>query len=294
MILGAVAAALGHLPPALGRSVGRGLGDLAFVALRRRRRRALTNLRLAFPELGARARRRVCRRSFEHFGMTMLELASMLARPVDETLATVTLDGLPNLRQAMERSGRALVLTAHLGNWEILSAAHRLAGGYPLAVVVRPLDVPALNALAERLRAKTGVELIDKRRALRPVLGALARGAMVGILLDQNASRREGVFVPFFGRAASTSRSIAVLALRTGAPIVPIFARREPGGRHRVSILPAIESPGEASGEPAVIELTARCTQVVEAAIREAPEQWLWMHHRWRTRPEGERRDAWS
>lgn len=289
MILAAIAAALGRLPPALGRWLGGALGDVAFVLLRSRRRRALGNLRLALPELAPRARRRLCRHSFEHLGVTVLELAAMLARPLEAMLACVTVDGLPHLREAMERSGRALVLTAHLGNWEILSAAHRLAGGYPLAVVVRPLDVPGLNALVERLRLKTGVELIDKRRALRPVLAALARGGMVGILLDQNASRREGVFVPFFGCAASTSRSIAVLALRTGSPIIPIFARREPGGRHRVSILPAVEPPAGPAGEAAVVALTARCTEVVEAAIREVPEQWLWMHHRWRTRPERER-----
>lgn len=285
MILVAVVAALGRVPPALGRWIGRRLGDVALLALGGRRRRALANLRLAFPDLAPAARRRLCRRSFQHFGMTMAELAGMLARPLDATLASVTVEGLEHLREAMERSGRAIVLTAHLGNWEILSAAHRLAGGYGLAVVVRPLDTPGLNALAERLRRKTGVELIDKRHALRPVLGALARGRMVGILLDQNASRREGVFVPFFGREASTSRSVAVLALRTGAPIVPIFARREPGGRHRVSILPVVEAPVDRSGEAAIVSLTARCTAVVEAAIREVPEQWLWMHHRWRTRP---------
>jgi len=130
------------------------------------------------------------------------------------------------------------------------------------------------------------VELIDKRRALRPVLGALAQGRLVGILLDQNASRREGVFVPFFGRPASTSRSIAVLALRTGAPVIPIFARRETGGRHRVIIHSPLEPATTNEMEEAIVELTARCTVVIEAAIREAPEQWLWMHSRWRTRPE--------
>jgi KDO2-lipid IV(A) lauroyltransferase len=108
---------------------------------------------------------------------------------------------------------------------------------------------------------------------------------MVGILLDQNAARSEGVFVPFFGRLASTSRSVALLALRTGAPVVPIFARREPGGRHRIIVRPPIDVPETSDREVAVAALTGRCTAVIEAAIREAPEQWLWLHNRWRTRP---------
>jgi KDO2-lipid IV(A) lauroyltransferase len=166
----------------------------------------------------------------------------------------------------------------------MLSLAHRLTP-YSLAVVVRPLDSPALQALAERARLKTGVEIIAKRRALAPVRSALAAGKIVGILLDQNASRREGVFVPFFGRLASTSRALAVLALRTGTPIVPIFARRDPDGGHRVIIEPSIPPPPTSDRARAVVELTAACARAIERAVREVPEQWLWMHDRWRTRP---------
>ncbi|HTO11410.1 MAG TPA: lysophospholipid acyltransferase family protein, partial [Candidatus Binatia bacterium] len=151
--------------------------------------------------------------------------------------------------------------------------------------VVRPLDSPALDALAAAMRRKTGAELIDKRGALRPVLEALRRGGLVGILLDQNAARREGVFVPFFGRAASTSRSLALLSVRTGAPVLPIFIRREAPGRHRVVVEPPLPRPAANDPEQAVVELTARCTQAIEAAIRSTPEQWLWPHDRWRTRP---------
>lgn len=227
----------------------------------------------------------MCRRSFQHLGATLVELCATLARPLENTLSTITLEGLEHLRRAMEAHGRALVLTAHLGNWELLAAAHRLTG-YPLAIVVRPLDSPWLDALADRLRRKAGVELIAKRGALRPVLKALADGRMVGILLDQNASRREGVFVPCFGCPASTSKSLALLAVRTGAPVVPIFIRRD-GRRHRVTIHPPLPAPAANDTEQAVVELTARCTETIEAAVREAPEQWLWIHNRWRTRPPG-------
>jgi KDO2-lipid IV(A) lauroyltransferase len=216
--------------------------------------------------------------------MTVIELARLLARPLEATLDELSFEGLEHLRQAIGAHGRALVLTAHLGNWEYLTAAARLAG-YQLSVVVRPLDSPALNVLAGAMRRKTGADLIDKRGALRPVLEALRRGGLVGILLDQNAARREGVFVPFFGRIASTSRSLALLAVRTGAPIVPIFIRREAPGRHRVVVQSPLPRPSVNDPEQAVVELTARCNEAIEAAIRNTPEQWLWSHDRWRTRP---------
>jgi KDO2-lipid IV(A) lauroyltransferase len=158
-----------------------------------------------------------------------------------------------------------------------------------LTVVARALDRPSLDAWADRLRRTTGVEVVDKRQALRPVLEALRRGRLVGVLLDQNASRREGVFVPFFGRLASTSRSIAVLALRTRTPIVPVFARRLAPGRHEITIHPELPLP-PAGDEGAIRTLTAQCTAAIEAAIRGAPDQWLWCHDRWRTRPPGESR----
>lgn len=215
--------------------------------------------------------------------MTGVELCAALARPIARTLAAIRLEGLHHLEDVMASHGRALILTAHLGNWELLPIASRLTG-YPLAIVVRPLDSPWLDALADGLRRKSGVELIQKRGALRSVLRALGGGRMVGILLDQNAARREGVFVPFFGRPASTSKSLALLAVRTGAPVIPIFIRRDAAGGHRVMIEPPLPVPA-GGGEDAVAELTRRCTEAIEAAIREAPEQWLWIHRRWRTRP---------
>jgi KDO2-lipid IV(A) lauroyltransferase len=278
-----VATLIGWLPPRVGVWLGSRLGDLAFFLLARRRRTALANLALAFPDLDDAARRWVCRRSFQHLGVMGFELCATLAHPIERTLARIRLDGLEHLRAAMAAHGRALVLTAHLGNWELLTVAHRLTG-YRLAIVVRPLDSPWLNALAERLRRKSGVELIDKRGALRPVLRALGGGRLVAILLDQNAARRESVFVPFFGRRASTSKSLALLARRTGAPVVPIFIRRESAGWHRVTVLPALRA-SVGGADATLADLTARCTEAIETAIRGAPEQWLWVHDRWRTRP---------
>jgi KDO2-lipid IV(A) lauroyltransferase len=265
-------------------AAGRRLGDLAHLTLAGRRRAALANLALAFPDLPRSAHRRLARRAWQHLGMTIVELARLLERPLDATLAELWIDGLHHIQSVMATHGRALMLTAHLGNWEYLTAAHRLIG-HPLAVVVRPLDSPVLDEVAAALRRKTGAELIDKRGALRPVLEALRRGRMVGILLDQNATRREGVFVPFFGHAASTSRSVALLALRTGTPIIPIFIQREGVGRHRVIVEPPLPLPPSNDLDRAIVELTALCTQAIETAVRRTPEQWLWSHDRWRTRP---------
>jgi KDO2-lipid IV(A) lauroyltransferase len=264
--------------------LGRRLGDVMYAALPGRRRIALANLARAYPELRLAERRRLARRASQHLGMTLTELPRLLAAPLDATLARIRLEGVEHLRAAMTAHGRALMLTAHLGNWEILCATHRLTD-YGLSIVVRPLDAPWLDAVAERLRRRTGVEVIDKRGALRAVLDALRRGRMVGILMDQNAARREGVFVDFFGHPASTSRSIAVLAVRTGTPIVPIFASRNADGGHRVVIRPALAPTASNDPEAVVVELTARCTAEIERAIRETPEQWLWSHDRWRTRP---------
>jgi len=285
-----LSAAAGRLLRPAARWIGRRLGDVAYICTAGRRRTALANLAQAFPQLSPAARRRICRRSYRHLGLMVVELATMLARPLEATLARVRIDGLEHLRAVMDTHGRALLLTAHLGNWELLPAANHVTG-YPLSVVMRPLDAPWLDGLATRLRQKTGVDLIDKRAALRPVLRALAGRGMVGILLDQNASRREGVFVPFFGRLASTSKSLAVLAIRTGTPIVPTFIRREDAGTHRIVVKPALPLPDAGDLEAAVVALTTRCTEAIEAAVRETPEQWLWMHNRWRTRPPEESRE---
>ena len=248
-----------------------------------RRRLAMANLRVAFPTVSEDERRRVCRGSFRHLGLMLVELCKAMTVPPEQTMAGMTVVGLEHLKEAMSGHGRALVLTAHLGNWELMALGHELTG-FPTTVVVRPLDSDWLDVIAGRLRRRTKIELVDKRAALRPVLAALNRGRMVAILLDQNASRREGVFVSFFGRAASTSKSMAVLAIRTRTPIVPIFIYRERLGEHRAVIHPAFFSDGGGDTEQAIAEITQRCTSTIEDAIKVAPDQWLWVHNRWRTR----------
>lgn len=223
--------------------------------------------------------------------MTVVELCGLRRGSIDRALRGIVIDGREHLDAALRLRGSALVVTAHLGNWELLSLLQRVVDR-PVAIVVRPLDAPWLDTFVERLRSATGVAIIAKHNAVRPILEALKRGGVIAILLDQNAARREGVFVPFFGRSASTSRSIAAIATRTGTPVLPVFIRREGSGRHRVTMHPALTALSGVSHEEAIVDLTARCTAIIEREIRSAPEQWLWFHDRWRTRPASERADA--
>lgn len=276
-----VAWVLAHLPAGMGLVVGRRLGDALWWLLPRRRRVTLDNLMRSFGgERSPAELRRLGRRSFQHVGMNLIEACRYYLRPTDVMLSRVRLEGDEHLRTAVAQGRGVLILTAHYGNWELLAAAHGLSG-LPLSIVIRPLDHPLLDELAARFRRRSGAELIIKRQAVREVLQALRRQRMVGILLDQNATREEGVFVPFFGVLASTSKGLAVLALRTGAPVVPVVLRRDPDGRHCMDVGAPIPPPPDRD----VATYTARFNQVLEATIRRAPEQWLWMHARWRTRP---------
>jgi KDO2-lipid IV(A) lauroyltransferase len=272
---------LAHLPATAGLAVGRRIGDLLWWLLPRRRATALGNLRRSLgAERSAGEIRRLARRSFQHVGMNLVEICRYVLRPMHVMLSRVRIEGREHLATAAAHGRGVLILTAHYGNWELLAAAHELTL-LPLSIVTRPLDHPLLDGLTARFRRRSGAELITKRDAVRDILRALRRQRMVGILLDQNATRAEGVFVPFFGSPASTNKGLAVLALRTGAPVVPVFLRREPDGRHCMEVLPAVPPP--ADGLPATY--TAEFNRVLEAVIRRAPEQWLWMHDRWRTRP---------
>jgi len=149
---------------------------------------------------------------------------------------------------------------------------------------VRPLDNPLLDRRLIALRGGTGNDVIPKRRAVRETMRALAAGRAVAILIDQDA-RDDGVFVPFFGRPASTTPTLALLALRTGAPIVPVFARVAADGRIGVHVQPAVDVRPTGDRDADVLRVTAACTAVVETWVRRDPEQWLWMHRRWKTAP---------
>jgi len=276
---------LGHLPARAGLWLGCRIGDLLWLTMPRRRAIALDNLRRAFgAERSPAELNHLGRRSFEHLGMTIVESCVFFFRPPSVLLSRVDLGSPEHVEAAIALGRGLLALTAHYGNWELLAACNALSA-YPLSVVIRPMDHPFVDLIVDRFRRRSGLELITKRHALPAIRDALKRGRIVGILLDQNASRAEGVFVPFFGMPASTSKALAVISLRTGAPVVPIFIRRTGGGRHRVWSDPPIPVPPDGN----VAEYTAAFNRSIEAAIRQAPEQWFWVHRRWKTRPRVEK-----
>jgi KDO2-lipid IV(A) lauroyltransferase len=279
---------LAWLPPRFGLWLGRRLGDVAWALLPRRRAVTLDNLQRAFgSDRAAEELHRLGRRCFEHLGMNLVEACVFFFRPPAVLLSRVALEGVEHLDAAAAAGRGILLLTAHLGNWELLAASHALSR-FPLSVVVRPLDNPMMDRVVARFRRRAGVELIAKRRGLRDILDALRRHRMVGILLDQNAARAEGVFVPFFGAPASTSKALAVIALRTGAPVVPVFIRRAARGRHTVRAEPALPAPPDGD----IAAYTRAFNRAIEAAIRRAPEQWFWLHARWKTQPRPDARSV--
>jgi Kdo2-lipid IVA lauroyltransferase/acyltransferase len=280
-LLAPVGLALAYLPRPVSRWIGSRLGDLAWVTLAGRRKVALENLTLALgSETSPAELARVGRESFRHLGLNLVEACEFFFRPPSHLLSRVEIRGVEHLVGAAGEGRGVLILTGHLGNWELLAASTH-SRPVPASAVVRPLDDPLLDRLLERFRARGGFETIVKRSALVDIRDALRRGRMVGVLLDQNASRREGVFAPFFGVPASTSKGLALIALRTGAPVVPSFIRRLPDGRHVAEFEPVIPAP--ADRDP--VAYTRAFNEAIERAVRRTPEQWFWVHRRWKTRP---------
>lgn len=283
-IVGVVVRTVARLPPRVGDWLGGRLGELAYWALARRRQVVLANLALAFgPTLDPRGRRALARANFRHLGLTAVECCRLFFGPSGRMLERVQVEGVEHIKAAMVEGRGVFYLGAHLGNWELLAAVHSLAG-FPTSVVIRPLDNPFLEDMLSRGRERSRLGMIPKREAVRGVRAALARGECVGILLDQDAGR-QGVRVPFFGQLASTSRSLAVLALKTGAPVVPAFIRRLPNGSHQVTLEPAIPLVTTGHLQQDVAANTARFAATIERQVQAQPDQWFWVHRRWKSRP---------
>lgn len=258
---------------------GRVAGRLSWWLGRRDRRRALDHLAIAFPELSAAARRGLARRSFLHLGTQLAETLHLSRRDCADVERAVEVRGWERV-EALRAAGRPIVvLTGHCGNWELLAAlinCRRLA----MEVVGRRLAEPELQRLLVGVRRRFGTETIERGEAgaARRLLATVRGGGALGVLIDQDI-RAESVFVPFFGRLAHTPVGPAKLALRAGAAVVPSFIERLPGGRHRAVFHPPLELPDDPTAA------TAAMTRAIEEQIRRAPEQWVWMHRRWRRRP---------
>jgi KDO2-lipid IV(A) lauroyltransferase len=290
---GAVMAARGAvrpLPMAAVLACGTALGR-AFHALDRTHRRlALRNLEAAFPSRSPQERAAIAREMFDHFGRLLTVLLKFSTMTPSAMLARVEFEGEERVRAAHALGRGVLLFTGHFGYWEINALVHALVLN-PMSVLARPLDNPLLHDLLERVRGRTGNAVIYRRGAVRRVLRALAANQAVAVLIDQHIQTVDAVYVDFFNRPAATTSALAALALRTGAPVIPVFALPLPGGRFRMVYEHAVDPPN-ASDPGALREFTQRCTDVLEMYVRRYPGLWLWMHRRWRDeeQPEGSAR----
>ena len=281
------AGALAILPGAMSRALGRFLGRVYLRFGRSRRRILFDNLAAAFPEKTSGEIALIAKKSVESIGSTFVEFLEVSGMSAEEIRDRIRVVGEENLLRARSQGRGVFILSAHIGGWE-LGAIRAGMLGEPISPVVRPLDNPLLERELSKRRTRFGNRPIAKRDAARDILKALRRGETVAILVDQNVLAREAVFVPFFGRPAATTPALALFQRKTGAPVVPVFTWPEGDGRYRLEVEPPIDVSivAGADRDEAVGILTARYMEVTEAAIRRAPEVWLWMHNRWRTRPE--------
>ena len=278
---------MGLLPRSWARATAAALSRLLYWATPRFRRVADQNLRMALPQLGAAERRAIIAGVYRSLGRLLAECARFPRLTAENVHQLVSYDGLQNYRDAQAKQRGVLFLTAHLGAWELGAFAHALHG-YPLNVLYRPLDNPLLDRLVNRYRSLSGNKLINKRESAREILAALARNETVGILADQNALPEEGVFVDFFGIPACTTAGIAKIALRTGAAVVPAFCVWDSNTRRfRILFDQPLVFAGSGDRDEDVRAATAQMARVLEKYVRLYPDQWLWIHRRWKTRPPG-------
>jgi KDO2-lipid IV(A) lauroyltransferase len=279
---------LGLMPRALSRLVAEALAILVYLGLGRLRRVGECNLSLALPELPHNEKKQILRGVYRHLAWQMVEFCRMPGYTPENTRATIRTEGLEHYLAARARGRGVLVLTGHLGAWELSSYYHSLMG-YPMGMVIRRLDNRLLDEYVNGIRCLHGNKVLHKDDFARGLLIAMRGGETVGILMDTNMTPPQGVFVPFFGRMACTASGLARVALRTGAAVLPGFMLWEPSEKKYVLHFgPEIEFARSADAEADVLAATAQCNQVLEAWIRRYPDQWLWIHRRWKTRPPGE------
>ena len=283
----AVAALVKRVSMARVRAWGAALGRAAYHVDRRHRRVAIENLTAAFPGRSADEREAIARRVFEHFGSVMLELLKAATMTPQELLALCETEGDEHCWRALEPGKGVLCFTGHFGYWEVQAIASA-AKFMPFSVLARRLDNPHLHTMLESIRTMTGNQVIYRHGAIRKILRELAMNRGVAMLIDQHL-QRDAIVVNFFNRPAATTSALAVLALRTGAAVLPVFALPLPGGRYRLIYERPVPPPREDSPD-AVREFTQRCTDVLEMYVRRHPELWLWLHRRWRDDEDRRRR----
>jgi KDO2-lipid IV(A) lauroyltransferase len=280
---------LGLLPRRLSRAFGIGLGRAVYLLHVRLRRVGMRNLALAFPDKTEAERAVILRGVFTSLGRQLAELCQFPKYTLENVEQVVVYDGLENYDRAYARGKGVLFLTAHFGAWELSAFAHSLHGHW-LHVVMRPMDNQYLDRLIQSYRTMHGNKTVGKDDFVRGLLAAMKAGEVVGILMDTNMTPPQGVFVDFFGIPACTASGLARIALRTDAAVVPGFTIWDQAlGKYRLRFDPAVELVRTGDLEVDIVTNTQKFTKVIEDYVRKYPEQWLWVHRRWKTRREGEK-----
>lgn len=279
---------LAVLPRDAAIAAGKLIANGAYYLHGRLRRVGYRNLALAMPELNPGDRRVIIREVFMNLGRLLGEFSQFKKITLQNIAELVEYDGFENYKRASERGRGVLMLTGHVGAWELCAFAQGVYG-HPLSFLVRPLDNPLLDRMITDYRESSGNRTINKNRAVKPVLETLRRGQDVGLLIDVNTLPDQGVFCDFFGIPACSTTGLAVFALRADAPVVPGFLIWDKGrGKHRLRFEPEIPLVRTGDFKEEITINTARFTKVIEDYARRYPDQWLWVHKRWHTRPQGE------
>jgi KDO2-lipid IV(A) lauroyltransferase len=275
---------LGRIPRPIARKLGDCLGDIGFRLDRRHREITLQNLALAMgSELNPQQRRDTAKAVYRHLGQILFEVGWSLRASPAELDNHVRIEGLDHYRAAYAKGRGVLIITGHIGNWELTSIVADRAG-IPINVVYRPLDYMPLNLFFEKLRTRFGARLIRTSHAMIRIVRALKKKEVVAILMDQSVDWYDGVWVDFFGRQTCTSKGVALMALKTRSPVLPVFLYREASG-FRAVFDPEI--PLEVTGDKTkdIESNTCNYSQAIEKGIRRHPAQWFWVHRRWKNRP---------
>ncbi len=283
-----VASALGRLPRGVARLLGRGIACAVYHLCGRLRRVGRRNLELALPALSAKTRETILRGVYLHLGWQLAEFCRMRRWTPENTRGMMRIEGHEHYLAARERGKGVLVVTGHLGAWELSSFYHSLMG-YPMGMVIRRLDNRRLDAFVNGIRCLHVNHVLHKDDFGRGLLTAMRAGETVGILMDTNMTPPQGAFVRFFGIPACTGTGVAHVARKTGAAVLPGFMFWEPMERQYVLRFgPEIEIPHTDDVAADILAGTQRCTAEIETWVRRYPDQWLWIHRRWKTRPAGE------
>ena len=261
------------------------LGRLLYVLDGRHRRITLRNLALAFKDKDFKEREQIARSVFQNLGRVLAEFSYIPKLNEQNIGQHIAVEGLENFYRAYTKGRGVLLFTAHFGNWEWMALSIPLVIRQRCNVVVRPLDSRFLDGVVQWLRTCTGNQTIPKQKSLGRLLRLLKNGEIIGILLDQNMAWQEGVFVNFFGELACTNIGMALLALKTGAPVVPTFNIRQADGSYRVVFEPEVPLIQTKDKDQDVEKNTELFTHIIERYVRDHPDHWLWLHQRWKTRP---------